>query len=310
MMQLIAKLRKNIKSSYFYYFTSCDIFKLSKNELGFISPCGLGDTFLLCAFSKALEEKYQGQIRFFIKPSHEVVMKMFSISNYTIINFNNIKSYYLDYLAKRVSYPKKHQTYIAHINFHQNRQEILLQSTGKTSSKFFDFYKNFLYLPDIKRIDLSRFCSPLPSLFLKKIEDDLSKLHNVILLAPEANSIKNLDPIFWERLAIELNKAGFFLISNVTNSENKIKGTNFIAMTTQECVDLATHCRAVISLRSGLCDLLFFKGKDLFIIYCDDNLKSFYSLNNLFVRSDINEYVFEGCQKTINDILKALPVLK
>lgn len=52
-------------------------------------------------------------------------------------------------------------------------------------------------------------------------------------------------------------------------------------------------CKAVISIRNGMCDILNSRGKDLFVFGTSrttSKSKKFFSLNEMYNRNDINEY--------------------
>ena len=114
-----------------------------------------------------------------------------------------------------------------------------------------------------------------------------------IVLAPYANSMKNLEEAFWEKLASELIGKGYVLYTNVASSREKvISGTTPMTTTFNELIYLAEKVNCFIGLRSGIFDLLAFTNARLLYIinnthWHDDlklnynhlNSRAFYTLN-------------------------------
>ena len=69
--------------------------KIKKNVMYFLSPYGLGDTMILCGFKDALEKKYNCKIHFLIKSSHKIVMDMYKINDFDIIDMDKVDLFLL-----------------------------------------------------------------------------------------------------------------------------------------------------------------------------------------------------------------------
>ena len=87
------------------------------DEFNFVSPCGLGDTMFICALKPAIEKRYQTPIHLIINPTHEVVMYMYDIADYSIYQFTDAE---LRGIAKNNYHPQKGRLYIAHPVFSDN----------------------------------------------------------------------------------------------------------------------------------------------------------------------------------------------
>ncbi|MDR2341782.1 MAG: hypothetical protein LBD84_01900, partial [Campylobacteraceae bacterium] len=61
--------------------------------------------------------------------------------------------------------------------------------------------------------------------------------------------------------------------------KNQPENSIYIPMTTEEAVALAINCKKVISIRSGFCDLIYFKCADLKVLY--HRYSKFYSFSNI-----------------------------
>src|SRR5574344_2567849 len=62
--------------------------EIDPDRFNLISPYGYGDTMALCGFKDAIEEFYKVKVNFVVKPQHEVLMKLFDISDYSIKTFS------------------------------------------------------------------------------------------------------------------------------------------------------------------------------------------------------------------------------
>lgn len=103
---------------------------------------------------------------------------------------------------------------------------------------------------------------------IKNIADKLNvNLENFILLTPEAISLVPLSSSFWQNLTFELKKLGFDVLYNCKHIENIPKDAKHCFLTIPETYELAQHTKALISLRSGLNDVLSTIQTKQFIIY-------------------------------------------
>ena len=71
-----------------------------KDKFYFISPFGLVDTLMLCGLQKAFEAQNNSKIHFIIKHSHEIVMKLYNIKDYTIVSMKSAWPYKNPLLSK------------------------------------------------------------------------------------------------------------------------------------------------------------------------------------------------------------------
>lgn len=261
-----------------------------KDCYNFISPYGLGDTMMLCGYKKAWEEKSNGEIHFIIKPSHEIIMKMFSITNYTIINFT--KDFYnreFPYLVKKNSTPKKGNLYIAHPLFHK-QFKCLIDDFYATSFTFITLYKKFLNLDKNTILDMPIWYPPISKDLEKKIKK-MGEIKDIVLLLPEANSMPLLKEPYWNELVKSFSK-NEILIQNALNPDNLIKDVPHIDLSLEEMIALAINCKKIYSLRSGFCDLISYKCNNLNVLYTSDIIKQ-YSLKILFNSSATEEFIRE-----------------
>jgi len=258
-----------------------------KDEYNFLSPYGLGDTMMLCGFAHAWEKKNGGKIHFIIKPSHEVVMKMYGIKNYSTFKFD-LKS--CKKLGDDCPEPKLGKLFVAHPVFVKTAQSIL-KKFENLEIDFKDLYAQFLEV-DANVFKIYKRIPKMDKAFRKKVEA-IAPLNKIVLLSPTANSVKAFPQSFWEPLCRQLKEKGYTVISNVINPDDAIYDTIYLPMTSDEVVALAYACDSVYSLRSGLCDIIAMRPKNLAVFYDHSNTLFLYGLNKLFNRQDIIEQVVD-----------------
>ncbi len=267
----------------------------------------LGDNFIIVSLIDEFEKKYKSKVHFIISPATEIVMKLFKIDNYTVVNMRQfikdklplkelspiqidkieeeLFAYYVPCVPVKtlpfIVWPfgnKKLGSSFIFCNFANGWSQSLGLSTTQLKRR-----ENY---PDISES------------LLKKVSR-IAPLDKIVLFAPEAQSFKMLDERIWETLAQEIKSQGFEIISNVIKPENCIKGTHYLQMSLEEVIALAMHCHSVFSLRSGFCDVIAAKGKNLYVFYTPEmGDMAYYSLNNLFkLPSPVHEYLLTSSQK-------------
>ncbi|MBQ4493278.1 MAG: hypothetical protein II972_01560 [Elusimicrobiaceae bacterium] len=273
---------KNIEKKTYEKYLLQDGYNLALRE-------GNGDSLLTIAALPAFEKTYKAKVKLFIKPAQEYLMKIFDIKDYFIVeDFKNKTLYPININEK--PFPKKGDIWFVHIRYNKQTRE-------KTGLKCFNNFREeiltLLNLPLTTKLNF-----PTNQ---HKISEELNKkvkaLNKTILFIPEANlkSVGNLE--YWEKLASLLKKAGYSVISNVICKENYLKNADLNEnFKMEDLIALGFRCKAVVSIRNGMCDILNSRGKDLFVFDTSQaNIedKKYFNLNAMFNRNDINEYADE-----------------
>lgn len=262
--------------------------ELSQDKYYYFCAAGLGDTFLTCGFLKKLKEKLNSDICLLIKKSHKVIMDMYNISDYIIVDYNDID---LKKLSDKSITPQKGKIYLAHPAFHKELWGFFEGIYYQTSTiPFLDWFKTFLGLEDNIELELPEKTPQLSDDFKERL-NKIAPLDKIVLFIPDATSMKPLLPSYWKDLAKDLKNQGYYIITNAVNKKDCIEATQYLNMTVEEVVALALNCAKVYSLRNGLCDLIYSKGKDLTVLYPTHNAAYIFSLNKMFKRHDINEQI-------------------
>lgn len=245
-------------------------FNQSKNsdKIILISPFGLGDTMNLCGYKKALEKHYNAPVHFVIKPTHEIVMKIYGIEDYSIQVFDKPE---LKAFAKKNAKVKVGEYFVAHPNF--------LNDDNKTIKEFIDLKVSFievfrktLGLPDDAKFEYPTI-KPILSEDTKKKIEKFASLEKIALFSPEAFSTNKIVPEVLEDEVKRLVTEGYTVISNVINKKLTIKGSIYVPLTIEEAFALAVNCGKVISVRSGFTDIIVPFIKETTIYY--PNLETF-----------------------------------
>ncbi|OBV30029.1 hypothetical protein BKN38_00245 [Helicobacter sp. CLO-3] len=257
---------------------------LQKDRFYFASPCGLGDTYFLCALKNALENKLNGKIIFIIQESHIPVLELFNNADFIAIENEEFKNNIdlLKIFSFCKSIPMLGKVYPAHPS-RLNKQDIIKDSLIKMYERLFD-------LPDNYKMD---FPTNLPSLNpkLKARLEQIAPLEKIVFYLPEANSMESLPQYIFTRDMETLQKEGYKIIINTTKHDYSYGGTYNLDLSLKDAIAVALNVGKVISMRSGFCDLVAYSVKNLRIYYPSGNLE-FTSVSTNKISRNVEEIVF------------------
>ena len=239
----------------------------------------LGDNFFRCSVKNVLEKKFKKPINFILLKSQKILVKLWNIQSYNLIDINKeyfsnvvdefsnniIFEYFKEYsiVQSITSIPNTNRSFII---FASNEYFSNYAKSHNIDSMMKYIYASLALKYNDSRIDVSSILySNLSNDFQKKLPNSIP-LNKIVLIAPECNSDTMLNKKFWNIIVNKLSELGYYVIENITNQNNHIQGTTYINFTVEEIVSLGMSCKAVFSLRSGLCDLLVGKGKNLFVV--------------------------------------------
>ncbi len=133
---------------------------------------------------------------------------------------------------------------------------------------------------------------------------------NSVVLMPYAKTAEMLPASFWEELARRLAGKGYSLYTNVgSDKEKEIPGTKPLAEPLLNTALFCEGCRAAVSLRSGLCDLLGFTETKLIVLNTSEELFDEWNLNDVFPRDgiwNINCFEKKEYQRELRQIIKII----
>jgi hypothetical protein len=271
--------------------------------LNFISPCGLGDTMVLCAGRRVLEQKYHTSIHLIIKPTHEIVMEMYNNTHYSIREFT--KNELWD-IAQDNYVPQKGKLYVAHPIYSDNTG--LMSSWAKADFDINCLWRQFLQIDSSIQFDLPVYYPNFTSTMYNSIGIPANDINKTVLLLPEARSVPALRTKYWVGLSKNLRREGYFVVQNYVNKIFKIKDVPCLPDDLKLVLAFSLSCNKVYSLRSGLCDLIAEKVKDLTVFYPDKFSYKVYQMRTRFPKQNIaNIFVPASNSKKIKQIIKHLP---
>lgn len=133
-----------------------------------------------------------------------------------------------------------------------------------------------------------------------------------VLVNPQALSMA-IPRSFFQKIADELKRRGYFVISNLSNEKEKpLDGTLGVYLSLNDTYSLLELCGHTIGVRSGFYDFMISANCRFFILYSEEyRMKKCYTLNAWDSGRCVNEYIFsEGKEAAIMDeILSHFPML-
>lgn len=261
---------------------------LSDDKYYYYCCAGLGDTLITLSIRDLLEEKLGKKVVFILKKTHEVVAKMYEDKDCIILKDKEMQELVEKNLSKQVMSGK---IYAAHPALHPEMWTFFRPIYDQDSTeRFLPWIHRFFGVKYREKLKEPTYYPPMTDTLESKISK-FDKVDNIVMLSPEATSMLPLSDRFWENLVNELKEQGYTVVSNVIKKEKTVKGSIYIDLTSEEAVILGLNCHSVHSVRSGLCDLIFSKGKDLHVYYPTHSSYFIYSLNSMFRRTDIDERI-------------------
>ena len=238
--------------------------RLEHDTLYIVCPYGIGDTLYVAALAESLKKtRFINKICLIVKKNHSQIPDWFDaiddkIVSDEIVNALNVFSVYLG-IWELKNYLYGH--------FRKNTDGSISPEyrSCEVKNMIYRYKKLVLHLPAECLLEEPKIV-PDEMLFEKLMTEHKIGRQSIILM-PYANSTPLIADFFWETLTSLLKDLGYTVFTNIKDSvELPVQGTIGL------CADLATmaaiceNCRLVISLRSGICDVLAFTETNLFII--------------------------------------------
>lgn len=263
-------------------------FELSDDKYYYYCCASLGDTMITLSLKDELEYKLNSKIIFILKNTHEIIAKMYDIRDYILLNTIEMKEKIEGMLSLN---PKKGSIYAAHPCLHPELAEFFEPiKSHKSTRKFLSWIYNFFGLEISHKVKLPLFYPSITDELMDKLSC-IGPLNKIVLISPEAISMPALPENFWIRLVKDIRCRDLIPVSNVIDVNNSIKGSLYVKLDINEALRLGLYCKEVHSIRSGFCDLLFSRNKDLHVYYPTEESYYIYSMNDMFERADIDECV-------------------
>ena len=272
-----------------------ELYPFREDTVYVLCPYGIGDTLYVLGFMKAYREKHQEKrLGFIVKESHKCILKWFSGTAGGEIVSSDLLVKMLNHFIVMNSLYKLDNLLYGH--FHKDRNYNLLSEYFEIPEKkilprysklIFGFEEDVQFeYPRISRCD-----------GISVDNGGFSVDEKTVIFAPYAKSSIMLPIEFWEILAGTLQHLGMNVLTNVADGEVPIKNTRSLSLDLGQFTSVCSKARAVIAVRSGLCDAVAFTDVMLFVINMSDAHYYQWNLNDVVSRSGIFNYLCDSNEK-------------
>jgi hypothetical protein len=283
MLRHLRQKRINLVVSLLFRFCYRELSILSDDTWVLISPYSIGDTYLLCALAKHLLLENGGAgVTLLLRASHMDVAELFpeDIAQKLPLHEKHL------YWFRRARSPLPLQPGIPIVAHPRNHEAFSADPRKwKRTESMLNQYLNFFHLP--LNTPLSK--PVVSSVAYFKAKERLHVLglpeQRTVILAPDAVSVKTLPPSFWHIMSHELRRSGWSVCFNSSGTSYPLS----------EAIPVAELAGWVISMRSGLCDLISTANCRLSVIYPEKTNSVLspleeYSLKNQGLPSTVEEF--------------------
>lgn len=273
--------------------------KFDRNTVYICCPASIGDTLYAAAFVKAYKEEILSvqKVCLILKQGHRELGRLFPAVDEILVS-DEIVEILDQYSLYTQTWKLKNYIY-GHFK-KSLRFEYYLEYGQEACRTILPRYRGLI-------MNLSTDAEPEKIIQPKNIIREKSGKREVIIM-PYAKTAKMLPDAFWEVLVKRLMEQGYYVYTNVgSKTETAIQGTTAIKESLLNTASFCENCTAVISLRSGLCDLLGFTETKLIIINTSEELSVEWNLKDVFCRDgiyNVNCFGHKKYDKEIHEIME------
>lgn len=255
---------------------------MGSQKLYFLCPYGIGDTFIVCSYKKIIEERYNAEIVFIIKKSHELVLRLFNIEEYVIYNFSAQE---IEAISQKTNLGdmKKGELFLTRPGYEDPNSVFRHFIERKIS--FVEMYTKSLGVP-CSKITKTQLPMHYPEVTKQLTEKLPANIENITLVLPEMNA-PDIDKVSLDYFEKEIQQINGPVVVNMLQP-NESLSKYCIDLSLEELVALAINCKKVISARSGFCDLIYSEAKELEVIYPNYFFYDLYKLEDIFEEKNCN----------------------
>lgn len=281
------------------YICKVSTITFDKNTYYICCPASIGDTLYVAALVRDYkkENPFIQKVCLILKKGHTELGKMFPaideilVSDELVQTLDEYSMYTQTWKLKNYLYGHFKKS----IHFEYDQEYI------KYNAILSRYRRLIMDLPETAELE---------SINLSKDSNTDKNQEQCVVIMPWAKTAGLLPDSFWEELVERLRNTGHVVYTNVgSEKERVIKGTEGMKKPLLETALFCEKCRAVISLRSGLCDLLGFTTTKLIVINTSEELSEEWNLNDVFRRDEIcNVDCFEDCDydEKLDKIMKMI----
>ncbi len=259
---------------------------------------GAGDFFLNCLLLKAFKEKYGGKLKLVVKSHMTDIANMFT---YAVDDIIPVKYSQRDFSScfYRKTFAED-RFVLAHPcqSYFENTKPLL----GYKNINLLDICKLTLNLDFKAEISMPVIEEKYRISAQKKFKNLNLRQGKTVIIAPEARTVQVLGLSFWKELVKELKEKGYDVFLNAVDKDSIFDGVEYEFIRFAEIIPFANLCGHVISVRSGLCDVLAVLDCRLHVIYPGQQYYKF-SLNGMFESNNIREYVLDDNEQSLKELI-------
>lgn len=287
----LVKVEKHVLCSVGTYFFQKDVYYI-------ICPGSIGDTLYVASLVKAFKEKNGiNTVILIVKENQRCIPELFFSVDGGIVS-NEIVDILDLYFRSKIDWEGNNYRYgfaredLSHHSYMQAFKALNLLSGYKIA---------IMGLEEESVIE--EMCiedEAVPEIFNK----------SAVIVMPHESSAKRLPISLWEELCRELGKS-YTVYTNVKDeTELPIKGTQPVSESLKNMTAICELCFAVISIRTGMCDLLAFTKTNLIVLNTERvlaekwNLKTIFSRDNLVNIDCYDNFEPDTLKENIVDVLK------
>ncbi len=271
-----------------------------KDMFYFILPWGLGDTMILCGLKNVLEKKFGGKICLIGKPSQEAIFKMYEIEHYLTANFTVRRAgncSHIDLDIPLANQPEKGCYFIAHPDFHPRYARLVFwMGLHKFNVRFISWYNEFFGLPQNTRALFPTHYPAVSEEVVRKFTEFYPgrSIREAVLILPEAVTVIGPARPFWDFLIKKLKEKDIPLVTNILDPEKTplFPGVLNYDFSLEQLIAFSYACGDIYALRSGICDILCKKGRQLHVYYPSKEVMECFSLCSMFPGVTAHEQLY------------------
>ena len=243
------KIRPLLISIYLHLF----VFRKKKKLV--LCYYGIGDTAFTLLFAKDLFEKYKRnnqKVVFVCKKSQADLFRLFKIDSVIIDNhLNRLIAIY----CHRFKIQENRWVLYAGYTFSDQWKKL----DGKYAIN--DYHDSILKIDKPISIEY-----PVISSEISNKINDYGVSKESVIISPYTNSSENLPLEFWDGIVEKLKKHGYSVYTNVSKSQQALKGTIRLDATLFDMFYISTLAKCFIGYRGGMCDYIALSDSHLFVV--------------------------------------------
>lgn len=241
-----------------------------------VFPYGIGDTWYACSFMDAYKNQYiKGKrVCYLVKKSHEMLVRLFMKDDDEIVVSSDIVDGFEQFSVEKEIW---HLDNYLYAHFKKDINQMIFPEYYEIGTNMIDKYRKIvLGLDD----SATRMIPELPVAADELITKYAINRKSVVLM-PYARSVPLLPIEFWELIAQFLLDSGYNVLTNIGPGEVPIRNTNAMSESVIDTIGLCKKSLAVISIRSGICDILAATDTLMFIINTEQHYYRYWNLSEL-----------------------------